>query len=214
MRNYRLATALSAAALMAAAGSVSAQDAAPAPQATPAPAAAPAPAPAQAAGQFSDEQLKQFDGAYSKIRTLSESLNGAQPTAEQQAQMAAAIQESGLTVESFNAISTAVSTDPVLPARIAVLTAPQPAAGSVAAGVTDAELTQFVTAMGQIRTVTDAVAGGQPTPEQSAQMTAAVEGSGLEVERFNAIATAVSSDASLQARAELIGVQQSSGGAQ
>lgn len=204
MRIHRLATALSAAALMAAAGSVSAQDA------TPAPAAAPAPA----AGQFSDEQLVQFDGAYSKIRTISEGLNGAQPTVEQQAEMAAAIETSGLTVESFNAISTAVSTDPVLPARIAVLTAPQPAAGSVAAGVTDAELTQFVTAMGQIRTVTDAIVGGQPTPEQSAQMTAAVEGSGLEVERFNAIATAVSTDASLQARAELIGVQQSSGGAQ
>lgn len=206
MRNYRLATVLSAAALMAAAGSVSAQDAAP---------AAPAAAPAQAAptGQFTDEQLLQFDGAYSKIRTLSEGLNGAQPTAEQQAEMAAAIETSGLTVESFNAISTAISSDPVLVARIGVLKAPQPAAGSVAASVTDAELTQFVTAMGQIKTVTDAVAGGEPTPEQSAQMTAAVEGSGLEVERFNAIATAVSSDPSLQARAQLAGAV-SNGGAQ
>lgn len=127
--------------------------------------------------------------------------------------MAAAIETSGLTVESFNAISTAISSDPVLVARIGVLKAPQPAAGSVAASVTDAELTQFVTAMGQIKTVTDAVAGGEPTPEQSAQMTAAVEGSGLEVERFNAIATAVSSDPSLQARAQLAGAV-SNGGAQ
>lgn len=211
MRNYRLATVLSAAALMAAAGSVAAQDAAQ-DAALAAPEAA-APAQAAPSGQFTDEQLLQFDGAYSKIRTLSEGLNGAQPTAEQQTEMAAAIETSGLTVEDFNAISTAISSDPVLIARIGVLKAPQPAAGSVAAGVTDAELGQFVTAMDQIKTVTDAVAGGEPTPEQSAQMTAAVENSGLEVERFNAIATAISADASLQARAQLAGAQQA-GGAQ
>ena len=203
MRANRLALILTSTALMTAASAASAQDAAPAPQA--------APAAAPAAGGFTDQELTQFDAAYSQIRTISEGLNGAQPGAEQQAQMASAIQSSGLSVERFNAISTAVSSDPELVARIAVLKAPEPAAGSVAASVTDAELTQFVTAMDQIRTVTEGVADNQPTPEQNAQLTAAVQNSGLEVERFNAIATAVSSDASLQARAQLIGAQKTKG---
>jgi len=203
MRANRLALILTSTALIAAgspASAVLAQDAAPA-----------SPAAAPASGGFTDQELTQFDAAYTQIRTLSEGLNGAQPDADQQAQMAAAIETSGLSVERFNAISTAVSGDPELVARIAVLKAPQPAAGSVAAGVSDAELTQFVSAMDQIRSVTEGVANNQPTPEQSAQMTAAVENSGLEVERFNAIATAVSSDASLQARAALIGAQKAKG---
>lgn len=125
--------------------------------------------------------------------------------------MAAAIQESGLEVTRFNAISTAASSDPVLVARIGVLKATPPAPGTPAASVTDDELTRYVTAMTQIRAVTAEVQNGQATPEQSAQLTAAVQGSGLQVERFNAIAQAVSQDDYLQAKAQLIGAQTQTG---
>jgi hypothetical protein len=80
--------------------------------------------------------------------------------------------------------------------------------------ISDAELRQFVEAMTQIRAVTANVQNGQATPEQSAQLTAAVEGSGLAVDRFNAVATAVSQDVGLRARAELIGARQQEAGAQ
>ena len=204
MRAPRLALVVSSAALLAGA-SVQAQEPA-APSATP-PVAAPA-----GASTFTDEELKQFDAAITRVRVVSDALNGAQPTPEQQAEMAAAIQESGLEVTRFNAISTAVSADPVLAARIRVLKATPPAPGAPAAGVTEDELTRYVTAMTQIRAVTAEVQNGRATPEQSAQLTAAVQGSGLAVDRFNAIAQAVSQDAYLQAKAELIGAQQDAGG--
>ncbi len=154
-----------------------------------------------------------YDAAITRVRAVSDNLNDAEPTPEQQAEMAAAVQESGLEVVRFNAISSAAAETPVINARINLLKAPEPAAGSVAASVTDAELGQFVTAMTQIRAVTATVQNNQATPEQSAQLTAAVEGSGLAVDRFNAIATAVSQDAGLLAQAEFLGAQaQASGG--
>lgn len=201
MRAPRLALIVSAAALLAAAGA----------QAQTAPTAAPA---AAEASTFTDAELRQYDSAITRVRAVSDALNGAQPTPEQQAEMAAAVQESGLEVVRFNAISTAAAESPVVNARINALKAPAPAAGSVAAGVSEAELTQFTQAMVKIRAVTATVQNGQATPEQSAQLTAAVEGSGLAVDRFNAIATAVSQDAGLRARAELIGAQQQEAGAQ
>lgn len=213
MRAPRLALLASLPVLMAAAGA-QAQDSqppSPAPATPAAPAAAVAPAAAPAAGGFTDEELKKFDDAMAQVRAVSSTLNGAQPTAEQQAQMAAAVQNSGLEVTRFNAISTAVSADPVLAARIAVLNTPAPAPGTPAAGVTDDELTRYVTAMTQIRAVTAEVENGQATPEQSAQLTAAVQGSGLEVERFNAIAQTVSQNEYLQAKAELIDARQAKG---
>ena len=109
---------------------------------------------------------------------------------------------------------TPAAESPVINARINAMKAPKPAPGSVAAGVSDAELRQFVEAMTKIRAVTANVQNGQATPEQSAQLTAAVEGSGLAVDRFNAVATAVSQDAGLRARAELIGARQQEAGAQ
>ncbi|WP_395944500.1 hypothetical protein [Brevundimonas sp.] len=203
MRAPRLALIVSTAALLAAAGAQA--------QAQTAPAAAPA---AAEASTFTDEELRQYDSAITRVRAVSDALNGAQPTPEQQAEMAAAVQESGLEVVRFNAISTAAAESPVVNARINALKAPAPVAGSVAAGVTEAELTQFTQAMVKIRAVTATVQNGQATPEQSAQLTAAVEGSGLAVDRFNAIATAVSQDAGLRARAELIGAQAQEVGAQ
>lgn len=207
MRAPRLAL-LASASLLVAAGAAHAQDAAPTAPAATAPAAQAAP---PAPGGFTDEELKKFDDAMTQVRAVSDTLNGAQPTPDQQAQMASAIQDSGLEVTRFNAISTAVSSDPELAARIAVLNTAPPAPGTPAAGVTDDELTRYVTAMTQIRAVTAEVENGQATPEQSAQLTAAVQGSGLEVERFNAIAQVVSQDDYLQAKAQLIGARAEKG---
>ena len=171
------------------------------------PAAVPTAAPMAGSTTFTDDELKKFDDAMAKVRAVSDTLNGAQPTPEQQAEMAAAVQDSGLEVVRFNAISRAAADNPVIDARIRAMKAPPPVPGSVAAGVSEAELTQFVQAMEKIRAVTANVQNGQATPEQSAQLTAAVQGSGLAVDRFNAIAAAVSQDPGLRARAELIGAR-------
>jgi|TARA_R110002124_G_scaffold26380_9_gene95001 hypothetical protein len=169
--------------------------------------AAPAPATAavalQASASISDADLKAFAAAMGEVQTVAAQVEGT-ATAEQQAAMAAAVQNSGLDIESFNAIATAVSQDPALRARIAVVTAPAPAPGSVAAGVSDQELGQFAAAMGVVQTVAAQVEGGAATAEQQAEMAAAVQNSGLDIERFNTISTAVSQDQSLQARIALI----------
>lgn len=157
-------------------------------------------APAASADAYTDAQLTSFNTAMIKVREVSAAVQGGTPTAEQQAEMAAAIEGSGLTVEQFNGISGSVSSDPVLQARLAVINAPAP--GAEAASVTDAELDQFSAAMVKMREIAPA-AGATPTAEQQAEMAATVEGSGLAVERFNAIATAVSQDANLQARVAL-----------
>ncbi len=180
-----------------------AQDAVPADAAAPAAEAAVA-----GSGSFSDAQLTAFSTAMARMSTVAEAVAGGTPTAEQQAEMAAAVEASGLGVEQFNAISTSVSTDTVLQARLAVLNAPEPAAGSVAASVTDAEVEQFSTTMAQIRIL--APAGGTPTPEQQTAMAAAVESSGLALERFNEISTALSADAQLRARVQLADAQRAS----
>ncbi|MFN7127862.1 MAG: hypothetical protein ACK4OJ_02250 [Brevundimonas sp.] len=208
MRAPRLALFASAAALLTAAGAHAQTPYAPSGQ------TAPTAAPATSAADFTDEELRKYDVAITRVRAVSDTLNGAQPTPEQQAEMAAAVQDSGLEVLRFNAISTAAAESPVINARINAIKAPKPVPGSVAASVSETELRQFVQAMTQIRAVTANVQNGQATPEQSAQLTAAVEGSGLAVDRFNAVATAVSQDPGLRARAELIGAQQQEAGAQ
>ena len=68
-----------------------------------------------------------YDGAITRLRVLSEALNGAQPTAEQQGEMAAVVQQSGLAVERYNAIARASADNPAIRARIRVLKAPMPA---------------------------------------------------------------------------------------
>ena len=120
--------------------------------------------------------------------------------------MAAAVQSSGMDITAFNALATAVSTDEVLQARLAVLATPASPAGSVAASVTDAEVGQFAAAMTGVRAV-GVAPGASPTTEQQAAMASAVSSSGLALDRFNAIAQAVSGDARLQARLELADVQ-------
>lgn len=156
-----------------------------------------------ATDSISDAELRAFAAAMAEVQTVAAAVEGT-PTAEQQASMAASVQGSGLAIDRFNTIATAVSQDPALRARIAVVTAPAPAPGSVAAGVSDQELGQFAAAMGVVQTVAARVEGGSATAEQQAEMAAAVQNSGLDIERFNAISTAVSQDGSLQARIALI----------
>ena len=142
-----------------------------------------------------------------RLRVISEAVQGGQPTAEQQAEMASIVQNSGLAIERFNAISAAVSADPVLQARTAVAGATPSAAGSVGASVTDAEAGQFADAMAKVSVIAQALNGAQPTAEQQAEMAAAIQGAGLELERFNAISGAVSQDEHLRARIALAAAQ-------
>jgi hypothetical protein len=173
--------------------------------AAPALAASPSPAPAapQAAAQAEtvrDAELRSFATAMQAIQPIAEAAAGAPPTPEQQAEMAAAIEASGLPLERFNAISTAVSADAVLRARLQLAATDPSPAGSPAAAVTDAEVEQFVVAMAAVQPLAQSLNGAAPSAEQQAEMAAAITGSGLELERFNAISAAVSQDDHLRAR--------------
>jgi hypothetical protein len=81
-------------------------------------------APASPAGSVgaaaTDAELGQFATAMAAVRPIAAELNGAAPTAEQQAAMAEAIASSGLELERFNAISAALAADPRLQARVAL----------------------------------------------------------------------------------------------
>lgn len=153
------------------------------------------------AAEYSDAQLEAFSTAMTAVRAAAPT-DGSAPNAEQQAAMASAVSSSGMDITVFNALATAVSTDVVLQARLAVLATPASPAGSVGASVTDAEIAQFGAAMVQVRAAapTD---GSTPTTEQQAAMASAVSASGLALDRFNAIAQAVSADERLRARLEL-----------
>lgn len=198
----RFATAAAPTAILAAlfltAAPALAQDAA-----EPASAAAPA-----AAGDPTDAELAQFAAAMKTVQSVAASVQNGTPTEEQQAQMAGAVQNSGLAVERFNAISAAVSADPVLQARAVVAGAAPSAPGSVGAGVTDAEAGQFAVAMAEISGIAHALNGAQPNEEQQAQMAAAIQNSGLDIERFNAISAATAQDEHLQARIALAQARQ------
>jgi hypothetical protein len=157
------------------------------------------------AADYSDAQLQAFSDAMTQVRAASPT-DGSAPNADQQAAMAAAVEASGMTIDQFNALATAVSGSPLLQARLAVLATPESAPGSVGAGVTDAELGQFATAMVGVRAAapTD---GTAPNTDQQAAMASAVTATGLALDRFNVIATVVSSDPRLRARLVLIDLQ-------
>lgn len=148
---------------------------------------------------ISDAELVSFAAAMEAVRPIAAAA-GSAPTAEQQAEMAAAIEASGLALERFNAISTAVSTDAVIRARLELATTEPSPAGSAAAAVTDAEVEQFVVAMAAVQPIAAALNGAAPDAAQQGQMAAAIEASGLALDRFNAISGAVSQDARLRAR--------------
>lgn len=156
-----------------------------------------------AVAEPTDAELVQFAAAMAKVRAVAAQVENGQPSAEQQAQMAGAVQNSGLDIERFNAISGAVSGDEVLQARVAVAGEAPSAPGSVGASVTDAETGQFVAAMGEITGIAQALNGAQPNEEQQAQMAQAIQNSGLAIERFNEISAASGTDSHLRARLDL-----------
>jgi len=163
---------------------------------------------AVAQASFTDAQLASYAAARTKVGAIAQTVQG-QPTAEQQKQMSDAVTASGLTIEQFNAIANAASADPVLKARVAVAGATPSAAGSVGASVTDEELGKFAATMAKLRTIVPA--GSTPNDAQKAEMNAAVQASGLSVERFNAIAVAISQDAHLRARVQLADAKRTAG---
>lgn len=164
--------------------------------AAPAQDAAPA---AITADSVTDDELMKYTAAMAKMRVVAAAVGTGTPTAEQQAEMAAAVTGSGLEIVRFNAISQ-ISGDPVVRARINVASAPASAEGSVGASVDDAEVARYARAATAARAVT--TGGGTPA-EQQAGMTAALTAEGLTVERFNAISAATSSDSRLRARVAL-----------
>lgn len=160
------------------------------------------------AGEPTDAELAQFAAAMKKVQAVASAVQDGTPTDEQQAEMADAVQNSGLAVERFNVISAAVSGDRVLQARAALAGAAPSAPGSVGASVTDAEAAQFAAAMAAVADIARALNGAQPDEAQQAQMAEAIQNSGLDIERFNAISAATAQDEHLQARIALAQARQ------
>lgn len=155
---------------------------------------------APAAGDFTDAEIEGFAAAMAEITPIAQSLGGAAPSAEQQAEMAAAIESAGLTIDRFNAIGAAARADRVTGARVLVAQAP---AGTVEAGVTDQEVEAYASAMAKLTPIARALNGAAPDEAQQAEMAGIVSGSGLSLERFNEISTAASTEPRLRARVAL-----------
>jgi hypothetical protein len=159
------------------------------------------PAPAASTGaSVTDTEIAAYARALGRVTEISRALNGAAPTEAQRGEMVKAVTDAGLTAERFNAIATATASDPVLKARIGVAVTPASPAGSVGAGVSDAELSNFAKAMKDIRAIG---ASNPPTADQVKAQQEAVKNAGLTAERFNAISTASSIDQHLRARLSL-----------
>lgn len=150
---------------------------------------------ASASAEISDAELAQFAQSMERIQSVMSQVQGGAPTEAQQAEMAAAVEAAGLDIVRFNAISQAVSTDEVTRARIEVATAPESPAGSLGAEITDEELARYARA--EIGARAAAAAGGE---DQATRMAQAVTDAGVDLERFNAISTATTSDPRLSAR--------------
>ncbi|HEV7228812.1 DUF4168 domain-containing protein [Brevundimonas sp.] len=157
----------------------------------------PAGASASATAEITDAELTAYAAALAKVTPLAQALNGATPSAEQQAEMAAAITGEGLTLERFNAISQAASSNDLVRARVELAQTP---ASATATSITDAEVEGFAKAMSVLRPIAEGLNGAAPSPEQQAQMEAAITDAGLTRERFNEISGVVGSDVHLRAR--------------
>ena len=111
-----------------------------------------------------------------------------------------------LSIAAFGAAGAAAAQDaPAQTAPAQTMPAQTPAASAsvetpVAGAFTDAELKSYGAALPRVRAVSEALNGGQPNAEQTAELQAAVAATGLEAERFNAIAQAAANDPVLQAR--------------
>ncbi|WP_315763932.1 DUF4168 domain-containing protein [Sphingomonas sp. Y38-1Y] len=73
-----------------------------------------------------------------------------------------------------------------------------PAASAAAGPVSDAEVGQFATALAEVDKINKDTAA--PAADKQTKMAAAVTSAGLTPERFNTIATAMSSDTALQGK--------------
>ena len=76
-----------------------------------------APAPTGAAAAVTDAEIEAYAKAMAGLRPILEGLNGAAPSAEQQAEMAAVVTAAGLSPERFNAIG-GLSSDASVRARL------------------------------------------------------------------------------------------------
>lgn len=182
--------AFAAVSLLALAGAAQAQEATDAPAAA---AAAPA-----TPDSVTDDELLKFSAAMTKMRVVAAAVGTGTPTPEQQTQMAAAVTESGLEIARFNAIAQ-ISGDPVVRARINVASAPASPEGSIGASMSDEDVARYARAATAARAATQS---GTPAEQQTA-MAAALSAEGLEIERFNAISAATSTDSRLRARVAL-----------
>lgn len=151
------------------------------------------------AASVTDAELAGFARAMTAMRPVLAAIGGGAPNEEQQAQMAQAVESSGLDIARFNAIAQ-ISGDPLVRARIALAGAPASPEGSVGASVNDDEVARYARAATAARAVSQ---GGGTPAEQQASMVAALEAEGLTIDRFNAIAAATSSDSHLRARVEV-----------
>lgn len=111
-----------------------------------------------------------------------------------------------LSIAAFGAAGAAAAQDaPAQTAPAQTMPAQTPAASAsvetpVAGAFTEAELKSYGAALPRVRAVSEALNGGQPNAEQTAELQAAVAATGLETDRFNAIAQAAANDPVLQAR--------------
>lgn len=81
-----------------------------------------APAPTGAAASVTDAEIEAYAKAMAGLGPIIQGLNGAAPTAEQQAEMAAVVTAAGLSPERFNAIG-GLSSDASVRARLQLATA-------------------------------------------------------------------------------------------
>ena len=113
-----------------------------------------------------------------------------------------------LSIAAFGAAGAAAAQDAPAQTAPAQTMPPQTPAAAASASVetpvagafTDAELKSYGAALPRVRAVSEALNGGQPNAEQTAELQAAVAATGLETDRFNAIAQAAANDPVLQAR--------------
>lgn len=94
------------------------------PDASAPPPAAAAPAAPAAAGTFSDTDVQQYAAALVAVNKVQ--TDATVPDADKQAKMAAAVQQSGVDIQKFNAITQSMQTDKALQQRIQVAAAGVP----------------------------------------------------------------------------------------
>lgn len=165
--------------------------------------AAPAPA-ADAQAGFSPEEITAYAKAAMRISDIQK--DAALNEEQRQKEMSAAVNNSGLAVDRFNAISQASQSDPAVKKRIS--TAITDLRMQNQPPFTDEDIANYAHAALKVNEIQTATT---MTPQQKqAQITAVIQQSGLDVIRFNALSKESQADPELQKRVQdaLIKVQQ------